>query len=184
MLDTKFKKIIDLNCNYSEKLSSWAEKSENLNDDALLKMLVNLMKEYDLQAELYFKKLKFEKEVYKKRRKFKEKSERTELSAELRKTKFQIKRKKKLNRKLYRLFKRKLKLEFKNQFLEKKVNIDTYCEKLLQDQLLIGQKPQTENVEETVSVETDSETPQNVERNETTQQAITDDDPRKPSTSG
>lgn len=119
MLGKKFKKMLDLNMYYSKGLSKWAENSENLNDDALLKMLQNLMKEYELESDNLMKKLKFENELFKKQRKYKELGERTELVAKIKQTKLEIKKRKKLNKKIYRLFKKKLKIELDNEFLLK-----------------------------------------------------------------
>lgn len=125
MLD-KFKKLIDLNKSYTKDLSKWADNSANLNDDALLKMLTNLMKEYDANADVLLKKLKFDKEIYKKRRKFEEKDKRIELAHEISKTKYEIKRKKRLNKKLYRLYKKKLTKEFNRQYLEQEKEFNEF----------------------------------------------------------
>ncbi len=127
MLDKKFKKIIDINKYYSSDLSEWAENTENLNDDALLRMLQNLLKEYDMKSELLMQKLKFEREIYKKKRKYREKSVRIGVAHEIRKTKFEIKRRTKLNKKLYRLFKKKIKIDFKNNFADKEKKFNDYC---------------------------------------------------------
>lgn len=126
MLD-RFKRMIDLNKAYTKDLSKWAENSENLNDDALLKMLNNLVLEYEAEASILIKKLKFDKEMYKKRRKFEEKEKRTELAHEISKTKYEIKRKKRLNRKLYRLYKKKLTKEFNKLYLEQENEFNEFC---------------------------------------------------------
>lgn len=130
MLEKKFKKILDVNIHYSNGLSKWAQNTENLNDDALLEMLQNLMKEYQIQTEILLKKLKFEKEMYKRKRKFEEKSERVELSHSIRKTKFEIKRKNKHNRKLFKLFKKKIKIDLNNEYTEKEQEFNAYLESL------------------------------------------------------
>ena len=130
MLEKKFKKILDVNIHYSKGLSKWAENTENLNDDALLEMLQNLMKEYQIQTEILLKKLKFEKEMYKRKCKFEEKSERAELSHSIRKTKYEIKRKKKHNRKLFKLFKKKIKIDLNNEYTEKEQEFNAYLESL------------------------------------------------------
>lgn len=126
MLD-RFKRMIDLNKAYTKDLSKWAENSENLNDDALLKMLNNLVLEYEAEASILIKKLKFDKEMYKKRRRFEEKEKRTELAHEISKTKYEIKRKKRLNRKLYRLYKKKLTKEFNKLYLEQENEFNEFC---------------------------------------------------------
>lgn len=126
MLD-RFKRMIDLNKSYTKDLSEWAENSENLNDDALLKMLNNLILEYEAEASVLIKKLKFDKEMYKKRRKFEEKEKRTELAHEISKTKYEIKRKKRLNKKLYRLYKKRLTKEFNKLYLEQEKEFNDFC---------------------------------------------------------
>lgn len=126
MLETKFKKMLDLNVHYSKGLAKWAENTENLNDDALLEMLQNLMKEYQTQSDILLKKLKFEKDVYKRKRRFEEKSERVELAHSIRKTKFEIRRKNKHNKKLYKLFKKKIKIDLNNEYDEKEKEFNEY----------------------------------------------------------
>lgn len=128
MLEKRFKKIIDINRYYSEDLSDWSNDTENLNDDALLKMLQNLLKEYDMKSELLMQKLKFDKEIYKKKRKYREKSVRAGVAHEIKKTKFEIKKRNKLNKKLYKLFKKKLKIDFRNEFTDKLSKFNDYCD--------------------------------------------------------
>lgn len=128
MLD-RFKRMIDLNKRYTKDLSKWAENSENLNDDALLKMLNNLIIEYEAEASILIKKLKFDKEIYNKRRKFKEKKEKIELAHEISKTKYEIKRKKKFNKKIYKLYKKKLTKEFYELYLDRKKEFNEFCKK-------------------------------------------------------
>ena len=139
---------------YSKGLSKWAENTENLNDDALLEMLQNLMKEYQIQTEILLKKLKFEKEMYKRKCKFEEKRERAELSYSIKKTKFEIKRKKKHNKKLFKLFKKKVKIDFNNEFSEKEQEFNAYLESL---KPFIEDASNTQNMAENEAITSENE---------------------------
>lgn len=163
MLGKKFKKMLDVNMYYSKGLSKWAENSENLNDDALLKMLQNLMKEYELESDNLMKKLKFENELFKKQRKYKELGERTELAAKIKQTKLEIKKRKKLNKKIYRLFKKKLKIELDNEFLLKNkeflefIKQKEQSEQLAEDDKIIEVNQQQQEVDENNEQQCESE---------------------------
>lgn len=154
----KYNRLIDLNKKYTKDLAKWAENSENLNDDTLLKMLNHLMTEYEADASVLLEKLRFDMEMYRKRRKFAKKSERAELASEIKKTKFQIKKKKKLNKRLYVLFKKKLRLEYNNTYKKEEIEMNEYFSKLKAEaNEIIDKKVQKEPKTDEKSVKFQSE---------------------------
>ena len=128
----EFEKVLDMNVFYSKGLSKWASNTENLNDDALLLMLQNLIKEYEMQSDILFNKLKFEKELYFKKRKFEKKEASLELLQQIRKTKYELKKRKRMNKKLLSLFKKKLNLDFKTDFNKSKQDFNEYVKNIKQ----------------------------------------------------
>ena len=144
----KEKRIIDLNKKYSKDLSEWANVSENLNDDALLKMLQNLMKEYEIKSENLLKEFKFKNDLYKRRRKICEKDEKLALAYDVKQSKFRFKRQKRLNRKLFSLFKRKIKLDMARELLARNNEFNAYVSSL-------NSENNNDKIEETVTENVD-----------------------------
>ena len=134
MLNKDFKKIVDINIFYSKALQKWATCSENLNDESLLQMLENLMQEYKIQSEKLMHQLKFEKQLYNKKRKYLEKSEKAEISHQIRKIKFKIKRRKKLNRRVFKLYKKQLKFELENEFKKQEEQVNAQCINIIESE--------------------------------------------------
>jgi len=141
----KFERMIDLNKYYSDDISHWSENTENLNDDVLLKMLQNLLFEYDINSDLLRQELKFKKELYKKNKNIEDKKEKSKLAFEIRKKKFEIRKRNRFNNKLYRLFKKKLKIDLRNEYLKNLKENSEYCDrfsnvKLCKNDLLLENK--------------------------------------------